>query len=132
MKTLAAAIVLLGSLLMVQGCGDGGGNGKDQGVSIRGAVIAVGDYQEGEGRLILVEGTKKSDTQYDKASVRVPKGAKMYAMADGKKKKASVSDLKSGQRVEIVFTGPVQESYPVQAEAKEVVILDGGAGAPSK
>ena len=132
MKTIAAAIVLLGSLLMVQGCGDGSGSGKDQGVSIRGAIIAVGDYQEGAGRLILVEGSKESDTQYDKASVSVPKKAKMYAMADGKKKKASVSDLKSGQRVEIVFAGPAQETYPVQAEAKEVVILDDGAGSQSK
>lgn len=132
MKTIRAAALLLVSLLIVQGCGNGSANGDTQGVSIRGSVIAVGDYDEGKGRLILVEGTKESDTQYDKASITVPKNAKMYAMTDGKKKKASVTELRSGQRVEVVFTGPVRESYPVQAEAKEVVITDRGDAPAAK
>lgn len=138
MKTIAAALLLLGSLLMVQGCGNGedkgngNGNGNGQTATIRGAIIAVDDYKQGEGRLILMEVTKENGTQYDRASVSIAKDAKMYAMADGKKNKASLADLKSGQNLEVVITGPVMESYPVQVNATEVVITGGGPGAGAK
>lgn len=35
---------------------------------------------------------------------------------------ADYNDLKVGQRVRVWFTGPVRESYPVQADAGTVVI----------
>jgi hypothetical protein len=115
---------------MVQGCGNGEdkdkGNGNGQTATIRGAVIAVDDYKQGEGRIFLMEVTKENGTQYDRASVSIPKDAKMFAMADGKKNKASLADLKSGQSLEVVITGPVMESYPVQVNATEVVITGGG------
>lgn len=134
MKTIAAALLLLGSLLVVQGCGNGEDkdNGNSQTATIRGAIIAVDDYKQGEGRQILMEVTKESGTQYDRASVNIPKDAKMFAMADGKKNKASLADLKSGQSLEVVITGPVMESYPVQVNATEVVITGGGADTGAK
>ena len=33
-------------------------------------------------------------------------------------------DIKAGSKVQCVFTGPVAESYPVQAKASEVLILE--------
>lgn len=135
MNKIAAVLLLLGGLLVAQGCGNGTGQGAgtDQGIAIRGEVVATGELPgDSKGSLILVEGQKESDTQYDKASVKVPGKAKVYTMRDGKKAKAAPLDLKSGQRVEIKFVGPVAESYPVQAEAGEVVILDAGAGGQGK
>lgn len=72
---------------------------------------------------ILIEGTKDKDTSYDKASVRITDKTKIEKI-DGKEKKAAkFEDLKKGAKVQAVFTGPVAESYPVQATAKEVLIL---------
>ncbi|MEF3306339.1 hypothetical protein [Paenibacillus sp. GYB003] len=133
MKTIAAAVLLLGSLLLVQGCGGAGGSSGDAGIAIRGEVIAVGELPNGPGTLMLVEGKKEEDTRYDKANVSVPqKTANVYKMANGKKEKAAVSDLKSGLRVEVRFAGPAQEMGIVQGEAKEVVILEGGSGTGSQ
>jgi beta-N-acetylhexosaminidase len=70
---------------------------------------------------ILVEGKIEEDTSYDKASVYVGEKTKIYN-ADTNKE-LTISDLKEGLTVEIVFTGPVRESYPVQADAKIVKII---------
>jgi len=44
---------------------------------------------------------------------------------DGKERKeATFEDLKKGARVEATFTGPVADSYPVQATAKAILILE--------
>jgi hypothetical protein len=88
--------------------------GKIETVSLKGGMV---------GRL-LIEGTKEKDTQHDKASVRLTKATKVYKWVDGKKKEAKVEDLKKGATVQADFTGPVAESYPVQATAKEILILD--------
>ena len=72
---------------------------------------------------ILVEGAKEKDTAYDKAAVTLTSKTKFYKWEDGKKKDAKFSDLKVGTLVQCNFTGPVAESYPVQATASEVLIL---------
>lgn len=43
---------------------------------------------------------------------------------NGKKEKAAITDLRVGQHVEVSFgDNPVAESYPVQSEAEQIVIL---------
>jgi hypothetical protein len=74
---------------------------------------------------VLIEGKTEKDTSVDKASTRVTAQTTISRMQDGKKVAAKFTDLKVGQTVEATFTGPVAESYPVQAAAKEIVILDG-------
>jgi hypothetical protein len=73
---------------------------------------------------VLVEGAKEKDTQYDKASVTLSSTTKFYKWVDGKKKDAKFADVKEGCKVQCVFTGPVAESYPVQATASELIILE--------
>jgi beta-N-acetylhexosaminidase len=73
---------------------------------------------------LLVVGVKEKDTSHDRAMVRLQADTKVYRWAEGKKKDAKVEDLKAGQKVQCVFTGPVAESYPVQATGKEVLILE--------
>lgn len=73
---------------------------------------------------ILVEGNKELTTQYDKASVRVTDKTKITMRFGPEKKVWGFEDLKKGRKVQVIFTGPVAESYPVQAVAKEIVVLE--------
>jgi beta-N-acetylhexosaminidase len=126
MKIISAIVLLLGCLLMVSGCGNAkiGGSGGDQGVSIRGKIVTLDALQGIEGKRIMVEGLKENDTDYDKASIKVTNSTKMFRLEEGKTVKVSMDELKLGQQVEVVFVGPVAESYPVQATAGQIVILE--------
>jgi len=91
---------------------------------VRGTVKKLTVFR-GQGSVggILVEGSKEKDTTNDKASVTVTTATKIYRWVNGKKKDAKFTDIKEGSTVQCVFTGPVLESYPVQAKAGEVLIL---------
>ena len=56
--------------------------------------------------------------------LKIPVGNKRVTLVGKDRKDAKIDDLKEGCKVEATFTGPVMESYPVQATAKEVVILE--------
>ena len=73
---------------------------------------------------ILIEGKKEKDTSVDKAMTRITDKTAIFRMQNGKRVEAKFSDLKAGQTVEATFSGPVAESYPVQATAKEILILE--------
>jgi hypothetical protein len=73
---------------------------------------------------LLIEGTKEADTQLDKAVVRVSDETAIFEMRGGERRRVSFDALKVGQRVEARFTGPVLRSYPAQARASEIVILE--------
>jgi hypothetical protein len=73
---------------------------------------------------VLVEGAKEKDTQHDKASVTLKSSTKFYKWVGGKKKDAKFADVKEGSKVQCVFDGKVLESYPVQATATELIILE--------
>jgi hypothetical protein len=73
--------------------------------------------------VLLVEGSPTEGTTYDRASVRVTAQTIVAQGDEQQRQPATAADLAVGQRVAIWFTGPVAESYPVQATAGEVVIL---------
>jgi beta-N-acetylhexosaminidase len=73
---------------------------------------------------ILIEGSIEKDTEYDKASVTITKETRIFESKNGKLIKVSFGSLKLNQRVQALFTGMVAESYPVQARAEELVILE--------
>lgn len=88
-------------------------------VDIRGRVAAL--QADGGGTVtVLIEGEKEPDTSNDKASVRVTAKTRLVNSAG---EKVSFAYLRVSQRVEARFTGPVAESYPVQAVAAEIWIL---------
>ena len=100
---------------------------KEGKVDIRGFVK---DVRKGDGKIltvILIEGTRDKDTSQDKASVKITRATKLVRAGAKDRRAATVDDLKAGVRVEVIFTGPVAESYPVQATAGEVRILEGEA-----
>ena len=72
---------------------------------------------------ILVEGQRDKDTSYDKASITILNTTKIEKLAGKDRMPATLDDLKAGVRVEATFSGPVAESYPVQARAASVLIL---------
>jgi beta-N-acetylhexosaminidase len=97
-------------------------------IDVRGVITSV-TRAEGEGRgkvlaRVFIEGTKELDTQVDKANVTVTAETEVLINRGGERKPAEFAALKEGQRVEARFTGPVRESYPVQADAAEITILD--------
>ncbi len=108
---------LLSCLLAMTACG--GLPDKEKQVGIRGFVMEIsGDGTSGN---ISVEGIVESDTFWDKASVTITRNTRFEWKATGKT--ASMEDLHVGNRIEVVFTGPVAESYPVQGTADIVRIL---------
>jgi hypothetical protein len=98
-------------------------------IDVRGAITRI-TRAGGDGRgkalaRVLIEGAKDPDTQVDKAVVDVTAETEFFVKSDGKQRKpAEFAALKEGQRAEARFTGPVRESYPVQATAAEITILE--------
>lgn len=96
-------------------------------VDIRGQITNVSASQPNQGGVlgqVLVEGKVEKDTGFDKASIRITKETIIERKTkDAKPARAEFKNLKVGQQVEAVFTGPIAESYPVQVSAKSVLIL---------
>lgn len=67
---------------------------------------------------ILVEGPKDNGAEYDKAWVTITKDTKIY-LNDS----TDFNALTVGMYVNIFFEGGVRESYPVQADAKQINII---------
>jgi hypothetical protein len=76
---------------------------------------------------ILIEGELGKGRQFDRASVTIREDARIYDDRTGELVEARFEDLEVGQRVQAVFTGPVAESYPVQATASQILILESTA-----
>jgi Protein of unknown function (DUF3221) len=73
---------------------------------------------------IMIEGVKEANTNFDKASARVTNETRIFDRRGKERKPASFDTLKTGQKVAARFVGPVAESYPVQATASEIMILN--------
>ena len=79
----------------------------------------------GDGALpaLLVVADPAVTSSVDRAWVRVTAGTTIWARSADGRRELGADDLSSGQRVAIRFTGPVAESYPVQATAGDIEIL---------
>jgi beta-N-acetylhexosaminidase len=89
-------------------------------IAIRGNITKLRvdtNHKTGE---LFVEGKVESDTIYDKATIRIDKNTRITRNGDV----VAMIDLKEGMEVDAVFTGPVAESYPVQAQASIIQILN--------
>jgi hypothetical protein len=76
---------------------------------------------------ILIEGELGRGMPFDRASVTIREGTSIYDDRARELVEARFEDLEVGQRVQAVFTGPVAESYPVQATASQILILESTA-----
>jgi beta-N-acetylhexosaminidase len=116
------ALIVVLAMVLTLGLVACGGNIDKNKVAIRGEITDVSQDQDNIVTFIFVEGSLESDTTYDKASITISNKTKVINKDN--KKKISRADLKVDMQVEVVFEGPVRESYPVQADAKEVRVLD--------
>lgn len=125
MKKKLAAITVIILIVLLSGCvpqsvpEPSPSAGADDVIGIRGKITS---RTQTDGVLtILVEGEIAADTQYDKASVKVTD--KTVIQKDAMSRVFEMSDLTVGTTVEVIFEGPVAESYPVQGTASVVRIL---------
>ena len=72
---------------------------------------------------IKVEGSKNNGAKNDKAVVTVTPDTKIYMS-----ELTDFDALEVGMYVNIFFTGPVKESYPVQADAKQINVIPDDPG----
>lgn len=120
---LLAALI---GLLFMTACAPAGSTPTLE-ADIRGAVTSLtrADPSAGGDVLgsLLVEGALEADTGFDRASVTVTAQARIFQQEGTTYRAVGFDALRVGQRVQARFTGPVAESYPVQATAEEIVIL---------
>lgn len=91
-----------------------------QQIAIRGVVKDINIGKDGAN--LLVEGNVEKDTLYDKASVHVD--IHTIILKDNLKRLYSVSDIKVGDTVEVIFTNdPVAMIYPIRATAVSVRMI---------
>jgi hypothetical protein len=91
--------------------------------SIRGSVTSITPRPDGLG-IILVEETSPQGLEFDKASLAITKDTKLLKRAGDDYVEFTFNDIRAGVVVEVWITGPVRESYPIQADADTVVELE--------
>ncbi len=118
------ALLIMTSLAACKAAPDDSGD-----VGIRGLIttVTIAEDQSDAFGSILVEGSTDDNTCLvsDKASVTLT--ADTVFVHDSEKKYMEATDMENltvGTKVEIIFTGPVAESYPVQGSAKVVRIIE--------
>ena len=118
--TAALALALLGAC-----SGDDDAAPTPDDPDIRGAITSISDGSGDVIGSVRIEGATGQGTTYDKAVVRVESDTRILRGAGDVVALSEVTfaDLQVGQTVEAWFTGPVAESYPVQAKASQIVIL---------
>src|SRR5262245_51856604 len=80
-----------------------------------------------EPRTVLVEEKPEESAGSPKASVRLTPETRILKRMAGEVERAAPQDLAVGQTVSVWFSGPVMESYPIQATAATVVIEEPAA-----
>lgn len=118
--TMVAAFAVLATAAVLVGCGPR--VPSDPPAMTGRIVLATPSDTGGAGGGILVEG---AGTVGDKAALGVTDATTILIQAkDGLVSSATFADLTVGRRVSVWITGPVRESYPVQAEASTIVIVE--------
>ncbi|MDV3428585.1 MAG: YobA family protein [Bacillota bacterium] len=114
-KIILIIIIISAFIFIITGCS----SEINDKIGIRGYVTEIAVSSSGAN--ILVEGKIEEDTEFDKASVSI--NSDTVIKKDGIKGKLKISDIEKGDKVEVVFTGAVAESYPVQGTAKSIRII---------
>lgn len=104
-----------------------GDQAPDAGAVMRGNISEINPTAGGGGDkplgTIRVEGEKQEDNPFPVAVVYVGDATRIVRQQGGGQIETTFDDLAFGQTVSVTFSGPVRESYPVQIDADEIVIL---------
>ena len=91
--------------------------------SIRGVITNVTPRAEGLW-VILIEETAPEGFEFDKASLTITRDTEILKPVGNGYQVVTLEEPIEGLFVDAWVTGPVRESYPVQADADVVVLLD--------
>ena len=105
------------ALLAALGCAPNGGTLPNDAPFMSGTITTIG--RVAEGWRVRVEERPQDVSGSAKGVFRVGDGT-IVRRPDGSRVRAE--DLREGQRVRVWVTGPVMESYPVQAGARAIVV----------
>lgn len=127
MKIIRIVLVIILTIMIISGCSASIDTSGD--VGIKGLITSVSSSEDSKNirATILVEGTSEENLGLasDKASVTLTKDSVIVNGRDRKYFELSDLDkLTVGLAVEIIFAGPVAESYPIQGKAKVIIIVD--------
>ena len=89
-------------------------------VDIRGKITDIRrakDNTEGLPAVLTVKGSSDKDTRFDRATITVTFDTRITAKKGITHCSIPLAYISVGHRIEARFTGPVRESYPVQATA---------------
>ncbi len=92
---------------------------------MQGYITHISDMQSSQNDVIgsiLVEGLMNNQTTT--ISVKINKETNLFKQYGNEQQPLTFSELKTGQNVEIKFTGPILTSYPPQATADRIVVLE--------
>lgn len=93
-----------------------------QSPDLRGTITEI-YVQEQNVKGLFVEGKKEADTSYDRARVGITGDTRVFTKQHGEYVMSAATELQVGQVVEVLFTGPVLTSDPVQANAREIAVV---------
>ena len=123
--------MLLGGLGLLTACrpfaedtddGDDAVRSRD----MHGQITTITSLEGGQGApgvlgTILVEGPREGNPISDKARVAITTKTTIVSGSGGS---GTFADLRVGSAVEVWFDGPILESYPVQADAGKIVVVE--------
>ena len=96
-------------------------------VDIRGKITQLDLFDDvttsGVMARLLIEAETGDDTGYDRAWVEITSATQILRLMADTQVQATMSELTAAASVVVHFTGPVRESYPVQAVAGQILIL---------
>lgn len=120
-------VMLLGVVSLLGGCAESppseGPDVVDEEADLLGRIADVQPSQEaGTPGHILVD--SPGDKTADKYVVAVTEETLILRQEGESQRQVSFEALEAGQQVQLWFTGPVMESYPAQARARQIVITD--------
>lgn len=125
LTAMLAAMACLAAPACTRGPGEPDGPGLSASVPADAASI-IGDITQversGNGLRIMVEQIPTRSAGHPIAWIAVNRRTAVVTRAGGSVSRGSSAELTVGMRVQAWFTGPVAESYPVQATAGTVLI----------
>jgi hypothetical protein len=121
MKKLLLIFFAVSLVFVALGCSKPDDN-SDEKISIRGEIKQVVLDSNYKIESIYVEGEKESDTNYDKANIKITENT--VFLQHESMGHSSEDMMGKGTIVEVIFTGEVKESDPVQATAESIKAVD--------
>ncbi len=108
-------------LLLLNGCGTGNEQGQMEDPIVTGLI-----YSLAENSMLVIEGIETIDISEedwqgnDAISFSISGSAEIIGKGD---ESLTFEDLREGDEVDVWHTGPVRESYPMQADAVKVEVI---------